>query len=148
MENKKHITELKRLGFLIGKWETNGEVITSPGTPAMKITGTDSYEWALDGNFILHKADVMMGDEKMEVIEFIGEYDPDHNSFEMRSFDSRGDFTSMLGTIDVHGEFHINGHNIRAVLSADQHGSKMNANWEKSDFGQSWIPWMKMKFTK
>ena len=148
MESKKHSTELKRLSFLIGKWKTSGEVKASADTPAMKITGTDSYEWALEENFILHRAEVMMGDEIMEVIEFIGEYDPEHDSFEMRSFDSQGNFTSMLGTIDAHGAFHINGHNMRAVLTVNQDGSEMSANWEESDIGQDWIPWMKMKFTK
>ena len=65
MLNKQKLNDsLSALEFLIGKWKTSGRIFATPGTPQINIEGTDSYEWELSGQFILHRADVLMGREK------------------------------------------------------------------------------------
>lgn len=43
----------------IGIWKTTGQISTENQT--LNLSGTDTYELILDGNYILHKADVIMG---------------------------------------------------------------------------------------
>ena len=54
---------------LIGVWKTSGRILSDGKT--LILRGTDSYEIILDGNFILHKADVLMGNERSETVEII-----------------------------------------------------------------------------
>ena len=48
---------------LIGQWETEGRRLENPET---EIKGKDIYSPILDGFFILHKADVEIGKEKVK----------------------------------------------------------------------------------
>ena len=137
-------THISSLRFLIGHWETSGEVVAAGG-PAVKISGTDIYEWILDKNFILHKANVLMGDERVEVFEIIGPLNQQDREVQMRSFDNVGNFTLMQGKIgdDI---FSITGNDMHAVLSVDGE-NKMSAHWEKQE-NNLWKPWMKLVFSK
>lgn len=145
MEKKDLNSPLKALDFLIGKWTTEGEVMEPSSSQPVKIKGTDSYERALNGNFILHRVDVMMGDVRTEVLEMIGEYDKEENSYKMRSFDSEGAFTTMHASLNKN-MLEIDGGNMRAKLIKGQ--DSMNAHWEISEDGKNWKPWMVLKLTR
>jgi len=136
---------LKELGFLIGTWRTEGEVQETSTSKPIKIVGTDIYEWTLNGSFILHRVDVMMGDVKTEVLEFIGEYDRENKIYQMRSFDSTGTFTTMRASFD-NSIFEIDGGKVRAKLSPRQ--TSMNAYWEISENGKNWKPWMVLTLSR
>ena len=144
---KKQSPELQKLNPLVGKWMSEGEVRATGTTPAMKIKGTDIYEWVCEGKFLLHRVDVMMGEEKVEVIEMIG-YDADAKNYPMRSFDNQGNFNTMHFTVDEKGVWKITGDLMRSTLTINKDGSHMNAHWEQSEDGSTWKPWMEMKFTK
>ena len=62
---------LSSFAGIIGNWKSSGEVL-QPGVDPMLINGTDTYEWVLADFFILHRVNVMMGKEQVEVIELIG----------------------------------------------------------------------------
>src|SRR5688572_3510770 len=109
--------QLIRFNFLIGEWHTKGEAKAIATSPAMKISGTDSYVWILGGCFILHRADVMMGEEKTEVLELIGEYDASTDTFQMRSFDNQGNYSIMEANFENDKVLKINGDKMRATLS-------------------------------
>lgn len=89
-----------------------------------------------------------MGDEQEEVIEIIGGYDDSTGIYPMRSFDNQSKFTIMPASIDPDGVLRITGDGIRSTLRHDQSGRYMQALWERSDDGKTWIPWMEMQFTK
>ena len=57
--NKIENSNYKRL---VGVWKTTGDI--KSGQDNLKLIGIDSYELILDGNFILHKADVKMGNDR------------------------------------------------------------------------------------
>lgn len=137
---------LSALEFLIGKWMTKGKVFATSSTPQIKIEGIDSYEWELSGQFILHRADVVMGDEKTEVIELIGEAKDRRHIYLLRSFDNQGNFASMEGKLNNQEILEINGDKMRARLNYGKH--KMTAHWEQSEDGKSWLPWMELEFTR
>ncbi len=147
MEEVQRDPSLLPLSFLIGNWQTEGEVLGTSNSHELKIKGTDSYEWSLDGKFIMHKASVMMGDVPTEVIEFIGSHETKKDTYELRSFDNSGVFTTMLGSMNS-GDFLITGGNMRSKLTPHREGGSMNAHWERSDDGKNWVPWMNLAFKK
>ena len=139
--------QLKRLNFLVGKWQTSGTVRATSSSPSLEITGTDVYEWTLGGSFLLHRVAVLMGEERTEVIELIG-YDASSKTYPMRSFDQQGNFTTMQANIDQDGVLKITGDKMRSALSASKDGRYMKAHWERSEDGSTWMPWMDMEFTR
>jgi len=134
------------LKFLIGTWKTIGEMkeVDNTTTP---FEGADSYEWILEGQFILHKVDVSMNNEKVEAIEIIGGLDVKTKRYKMRSFDNQGVYTEMEAYIDDAGVLHIVGDKMRAKLVAGD-GNNMVAHWDRSEDNQSWESWMDVRFSK
>ena len=86
-----------------------------------------------------------MGREKTEVIELIGEARDKNGEYLLRSFDNQGNFASMEGKINEVGILEINGDNMRARLRSKK--DKMVAEWEKTEDGKTWLPWMELEFT-
>src|SRR5688572_15732957 len=120
---------LKPLNFLLGTWRTSGKEANGSST----VNGTDMYEPATGGAFILHTVDVRMGRKKVQVVELIG-HDPTTETFVMRSFDNEGNFITMHGRSPGKGVLRITGDGIRAELKA-MSKSKMVARWERSEDG-------------
>ncbi len=139
---------LKRLDVLVGKWQSEGETIASKDEPAVKIKGTDIYEWFHGDYFLLHHADVRMGEQQVKVIEVIGGYDASSQTYPMRSFDNQGNFQTMQASVDDKGVWTFVGESIRSTLVVAEDGSTMTAKWERTDDGSMWQHWMDMKFTK
>lgn len=139
--------ELQQLNFLIGNWNTEGQVLATPGNPSVTIKGTDTYEWVTEGFFVLHRVDVLIGNEKVEVVEIIGSYDPQNKIYAMHSFDNKGEHTAMFASIES-GVMTITGNMMRATLSASGDGRQMTAKWERSEDGLAWKPWIDMRFSK
>jgi hypothetical protein len=135
------------LSFLIGKWKTNGETEADNKTPAVKFEGTDSYEWTLDGQFILHTVDVTMGGDRVQAMEFIGEFDEQTKKYTMRSFDSHGAYLEMKAHLDGTGDLHIEGNNMRSILSVTDENN-LTARWERSEDNKKWMSWMKLTLSK
>ena len=139
--------DLRSLSFLVGSWQTEGRVLADGESAATRFTGTDTYEWVLNGQFILHKVDVTMGEAKIEVIELIGEYDKIGKSVKMHSFDNQGNYVLMHATHDESARLRITGDKMRAILVA-VNNNELKASWEKSADNKTWLPWMELKLTK
>jgi hypothetical protein len=140
-------TGIESLNFLIGIWNTKGEVIESPGRKTERISGTDTYEWVLNNRFILHRANVMMGDVQTEVIELIG-YDADAQNYTLQSFDNTGTITTMHGVMKSNGLLEIKDKTMRSTLHAAKDGNSMKAVWERADDDNNWVTWMNLSFNK
>lgn len=145
-EQKTNI-QLRQLNFLIGKWHTEGTIKKTSASPAISIKGMDSYEWICAGAFILHSADVFMGDIRTEVIEIIG-YDANRKCFFMQSFDNNRNCTMMHSSLPKKGVLKITDPAMRSTLTAGKNGKSMIACWEQLAGGTKWKPWMNIKFTK
>jgi hypothetical protein len=139
--------DLEPLSFLIGKWQTVGEVRATKNTPPIKFKGTDVYEWTLQGAFILHRVDVMMARVQTEAIEMIGNFNEINNTFKMNAFDNAGNLTVMQAHMDEHGILRFTGETMRAELQVDNPNT-MIARWEKLEDSKNWVPWMDLKLTK
>jgi Protein of unknown function (DUF1579) len=152
--------QTQRLGALVGRWRSEGHII---GDPPVPIAGTDSYEWLPGGFFVVHHVDVVIGDQQVQALEIIGEYDPATDSFTARAYDNLGNITIMRARVDEQGVWRFTGGGdvapvaqpgadaggaVRSTLTVDADRNGMTARWERSDDGVSWQPWMDMSFTR
>jgi Protein of unknown function (DUF1579) len=154
-------SEIQRLGALVGRWRSEGHIV---GDAPLPITGTDIYEWLPGGFFLVHHVDVMVGEQKVQAIEIIGEYDPATDSFTGRAYDNHGNITVMRARVDDQGVWTFTGGGdvapvaqpssadateaVRSTLTVSADSSSMTAKWERSDDGFTWQPWMDMTFTR
>jgi hypothetical protein len=153
--------EIQRLDALVGRWRSDGHIV---GEVPVPITGTDVYEWLPGGFFLVHHVDVVIGDQKVQAIELIGEYDPTTGSFTGRAYDNQGKVTIMRASVDERGVWTFTGGGdvapvaqpssaeasgaVRSTLTVSPDGSGMTARWERCDEGATWQPWMDMTFTR
>jgi hypothetical protein len=153
--------QTQRLGALVGWWRSAGHIVGDD--PPVPITGTDIYEWLPGGFFLVHRVDVVIGEQRVQALELIGEYDPAADSFTARSYDNLGDVTIMRARVDEQGVWRFTGGAdtarvarpaadaggaVRSTLTVSADRSGMTARWERSDDGASWQPWMDMTFTR
>lgn len=81
------------------------------GDKFIELAGTDTYEIILQGNYILHKACVMIGNEKSETFELIS-FDCESNRAEMRFYNAKGENGVMTGKIQ-NNNFEIIGNGMK-----------------------------------
>ena len=136
-------TEFKKL---IGKWKTEGRILATDNNPEMKIVGTDTYELILGGFFILHKADVMMGNEKSQTFEIIG-LDETDNQATLEHYNNQGSSGKMTGTLKSN-ELKINGKALRFRGQLNNNENQIDGRWEKLDYQNEWEIFLEMKLTK
>jgi Protein of unknown function (DUF1579) len=153
--------QTQRLDALVGRWRSEGHIV---GDAPVPITGTDIYEWLPGGFFLVHHVDVKIGQQQVQALEIIGEYDPATDSFTARAYDNLGDVTIMRARVDDQGVWTFTGGGdvapvarpasadasgaVRSTLTVSADRSGMTARWERSDDGASWQPWMDMTFTQ
>jgi hypothetical protein len=153
--------EIQRLDALVGRWRTHGHLVGGPPAP---IAGTDIYEWLPGGFFLVHHVDVVIGEQRVQALELIGEYDPATDTFTARAYDNLGNVTIMRASVDEHGVWRFTGGGdvapvarpadaevggaVRSTLTISPDRSGMTAKWERSDDGARWQPWMKVSFTR
>ncbi|MFD8557988.1 DUF1579 family protein [Streptosporangium canum] len=141
-------SENRRLNALVGRWRSQGQTAATPSEPVIRIVGSDTYEWLAGEHFLIHRVDVRMNEEHVEVIEMIGPYDPASRTYPMRSFDNHGNFGTMRASVDNDGVWTFTGETERATLTIAEDGDAMTAVWERTDNGSDWRHWMDMSFRK
>ena len=98
--------QIQGLGALVGRWRSEGHVVADLPVP---ITGTDIYEWLPGGFFLVHRVDVVIGQQPVQALELIGEYDPATDSFTARAYDNLGKVTVMCARVDEQGVWRFTG---------------------------------------
>ena len=131
---------------LIGKWKTDGRVLKTDKNPEMKITGTDTYETILDGFFILHTADVLMGNEKSQTYEIIG-FDKTNDQATLQHYNNQGASGKMTGTLK-NGELKLNSDVLRFKGQFSDNDNQIIGTWEKLTDQKKWVEFIIMNFTK
>ena len=153
--------QTRRLGALVGRWRSEGHIV---GEVPVPITGTDVYEWLAGGFFLVHHVDVMIGRQRVQALELIGEYDPASDTFIARAYDNLGNVTIMRARVQDQGVWTFTGGGdvapaaqpvgaegrgaVRSTQTISLDRAGMTARWERSDDGASWQPWMDMTFTR
>lgn len=138
--------EHQRLNVFVGRWNTEGQTRAGPLGPAARITAIDTYEWFPGGFFLVHHVDARAGDEEIKVLEVIG-YDPSSRTYYARSFDNQGHAGSYVLSVRD-GGWTFKGESERASVVVSKDGNVMTVNWERSDDGTTWLPWMDVTLTR
>jgi hypothetical protein len=135
---------IERLEPLVGRWRSSGRTVDG-----VQIAGTDAYEWFPGGGFLVHHVDVQMGEDRVQVIEMIGDPDStDGGRLRMRAFDNQGGYGEMRASVDDAGVWTFAGDTMRTTLTIDSDGKTMAAKWERSPDGATWVYWMDMEFAR
>ncbi len=141
-------SKLKALDVLVGHWKTEWWARENPNDKPVKTTGTDTYEWLPGKFFMVHRVEARMDYGLYTVLEIIGAYDHEIDSYPMRSFDSQGNEQVMTARVDDNGVWTFADTRMRATLKVAPDGRTMSAHWERTTDGKNWSHWMDMQFTK
>lgn len=129
---------------LIGIWKTKGIILSDRSN--LKLEGTDTYELMLDGNYILHKADVLMGNEKSETFEII-ELDNSPDKAKMQYFNSKGESGVMSSSLNG-ANFNIDGNRIKFRGTITDENAEIIGNWYLQTEANDWKEFIELKLTK
>ncbi len=129
---------------LLGNWKTNGIVKSDQGN--LQLIGTDSYELILDGNCILHKADVKMGNDRSETLEIIT-LDNESDQAKMHYYNSEGEEGSMTSSLR-NNEFKIEGKELKFTGTINTDNTKISGKWYKLTKDGKWIDFIDLTLGK
>jgi hypothetical protein len=136
--------ETSKFARLIGVWNTTGQIVS--GNKTLRLNGTDTYEFILGGNFILHKADVNMGSEKSETIEIIS-LDDSEDKAQMHYFNTKAESGTMSGQI-IDNEFLINGDGIKFAGIINNGNTEVAGKWFLQKEDNTWNEFIELKLEK
>ena len=136
--------ETSNFKILTGTWKTTGTIKTSNETQV--LDGYDSYELILDGNFILHKADVRMGNETSETVELIS-LDGSVDKARMQYFNSKGETGVMNGKL-TNNELEIDGSRIKFRGVINNECTEITGKWFLQTDNNDWTEFIELKLEK
>jgi hypothetical protein len=129
---------------LVGVWKTTGNI--KSGQDNLKIIGIDSYELILNGNYILHKADVKMGNDRSETLEII-KLDNLFDKAIMKYFNTKGEDGKMLSTI-INNEFKIEGNGLKFAGTINEENTKISGKWYIKADNKDWTEFIELNLEK
>jgi hypothetical protein len=140
--NKIENSNFKRL---IGVWKTTG-IVTSD-KENLELSGIDSYELILDGNYILHKEAVKMGKESSETFEIIALLNDSLENAKMQYFNSKGEDGIMTSSI-INNEFNIEGKDLKFSGKINDDNSLITGKWLTQTENKNWTEFIALKLEK
>lgn len=129
---------------LIGEWKTTGNIIN--GEENLLLEGTDTYEWILDGHFILHKADVLMGGERSHTFEIISMKGPGAGA-SMQYYNSKGENGTMVSEI-TGNDFRIFGEKIKFEGAINNGNTEIAGRWFLQNENGDWKDFIQIELEK
>jgi hypothetical protein len=132
---------------LIGEWKTEGRILAKGNEPEIHISGTDSYEWILDGYYILHKADVLMGEIRGQTYELIS-LDEAGTKAKFEYYNNQGVSGKMVGMLK-NNKLSIEGDGLRFDGRLNDDGSQLAGTWQQLDSQEGqWLEFMEIRLSK
>ncbi|MDF3026026.1 MAG: hypothetical protein K0S23_333 [Fluviicola sp.] len=138
--------EYEQLNRFVGKWKTTGKIPASGASPEINVSGSDTYEWLPGGFFLLHKVDVLLGDDKNETLEIIG-FDKQRDLYTMQHYDNKGNSGFMTADYKD-GVWTFLGDNLRFKGGFKKNDTEFSGVWEQSSDGKDWTHFMEIRLTK
>ena len=135
--------ETSNFSRLIGIWVTKGTIVTH--TNDLELLGIDTYEYILDENYILHKADVMMGDERTQTFEIISLTNSKERA-KMQYYNSKGESGSMTSYL-VKNVFKIKSSTMKFEGKFNDENTELIGKWFVKE-GDKWIDSIDLKLKK
>lgn len=138
MENKPE--EYQELEKFVGNWNTIGLIPATKESPEISVKGSDSYEWLPGQFFLLHKVDVLVGNDRNETLEVIG-YDKHAGYYILQHYDNKGHSGRMTGTLSD-GVWTFLGDTLRFRGGFKNNNKEFSGTWEQLNDGRKWVHFM------
>lgn len=143
---RKHNPAHEQLAPFVGIWRTSGQIHATDKTPAIPVHGIDSYEWLPGEYFLLHKVDVMIGDNKINNTEIIG-WDYETENYFMHAYDTSGLYSRMQATVNGNDRVY-EGTTEKFAGGFNGNGSVLSGLWYIREKDTAWRKWMNIKLEK
>ena len=131
---------------LIGIWQTTGKVVQPGNSAEIPLKGTDSYELILNGHYILHKANVVIGSERSETFELI-ELDGQESKSKMVYYNSNGESGIMMGIISSK-DFKIDSDNLKFRGKLNDDDTIIAGKWSRKSESGEWKDFIELELKK
>jgi hypothetical protein len=145
--------EQKKLAFLVGRWNTEGEMKPGPMGPGGKFTSTDRNEWLPGGFFLVMHSEGKSPMGPSHEVAVMG-YDSEQKTYTYDGFDNMGEHDISKGTVEGdtwtwNSESKMGGQMIKGkftikVVSPTEYTFK----YEMSTDGRTWTTGVEGKSTK
>jgi hypothetical protein len=153
MEAPKPGPEVKKLGYFVGTWKSDGELKENPfGMPAGKYTSMDKCEWFQGGFQVVCHTN---GTGPMGAMHGMGvlSYNPMKKVYTYYGIDSSGMAEESTGHVDGNmwvytSDENMGGKTIHGRYSMVTAGDSYTFKYETSEDGQKWTVNMDGKSTK
>lgn len=139
--------ELKLLEVFVGKWNVEGENIsTTPEAPHRRISGEQSYEWLPGGFFLVSGWDRRFENTSHRGLGVIS-FDATKNTFALCNYDNLGFARKYV--MQVEGNiWKFIGEKKRGYIEFSNNGKNFRELWESSEDGNHWKALCSLKGTK
>lgn len=131
---------------LIGEWSTEGRILGQDEAAAIHLHGTDRYEVILDGYYILHQADVRIGEARGQTHELIG-LEGAGPQATFAYFNNQGASGHMVGLLEK-DHFTIEGEALRFRGELTEQGNQLVGVWQQLHNQGQWKDWMEIRLRK
>lgn len=131
---------------LVGKWNTTGSLFQQDGSPSIPVEGIDTYSWLPGEFFLLHTADVKIGEERNQTHEIIG-YESGKDCFFTHYFDSKGESGTMIIMVRE-PLWVIQGGTLRFTGGFLDQEQTFSGVWEQLKEGDGWVHFMEIRLEK
>ena len=145
--------ETKRLGIFVGKWKVEGKSYAEGSSnenlqvSSVNMTSTETFEWILDGSFLIHHWNGNVGKSEFKGMEIIG-YDIPSQKYISKFFDNAGNAPTYQVTVRDNVWTYI-GELQRATFEFSDDGNTMTTHWDwKKTGGENWLPLCDLKVAK
>jgi hypothetical protein len=138
MNNPTHFSRL------IGKWTTSGSLLN--GDEVLTISGTDRYEWILGAHYLLHTANVLLGNQHSETMEVIKPGNSAEHAV-LYFFNANGADGMMNGTIQ-NDTFKIEGSDLRFEGTFSQQDTILQGKWYRRNEADEWTAFIQLQLLK
>ncbi len=136
---------MDRFAPFIGTWNTTGEVLPTPNSPATTLAATDTYRWLPGRHFIVHEADARFGAEVARSLEIFG-YDAKRKKYLAHAYDDRGTREEFEVKLDG-ARWTILGERVRFSGRFSPDRNRLTGSWETRT-KRGWIPWIKLQLVR
>ena len=152
MEAPKPGPEVKKLGYFVGTWKSEGEVRQNPFMPAGKLSSTDRCEWFPGGFHVVCRS---TGKGPAGATHGLGilAWNPEEKAYTYSGIDNTGWSESARGHVDGNvwtylSEEKMGGKTYHGRYSMVTSPNSYTFKYETSEDGNKWMDVMEGKTTK
>jgi hypothetical protein len=145
--------EVKKLGYFVGHWNTEGELKPGPMGPGGKFTTTDQISWLPGGFFVAWHANGNMPMGATHSIAMMG-YNSDEKVYTYDAFDNMGSHDVSKGTLEGdtwtwNSESKMGGQTMKGKFTMKEVSpTQFTFKYEMSTDGATWTTGVEGKSTK